>query len=131
MNKVLKVFIAVLLVVFVVVVAAGFVRTLNNKGASVGSMPINSFYNGTNGAVSVTTSNTAIVSSNVGRQYLVIVNDGANPVYLSLGGTAVANSGIRLNAQGGSIELTQDNLFTGAISGIAVGGTSVVTVFEK
>jgi hypothetical protein len=52
-------------------------------------------------------------------------------VYLGLGATAVANKGIRLNPEGGSFEMNQDNLFVGAINGIAVGGTSVVTVFEK
>lgn len=97
----------------------------------VGSGQINQFSTGTNTSASVTTSNTSIVAGNSGRQYLVLVNDGANPVYLGFGATAVANKGIRLNASGGTLEINQDNLFTGAINGIATGGTSVVTVFEK
>jgi hypothetical protein len=66
---------------------------------------------------------------------MVIVNDGSYPVYLSLNGDApsAANSGIRLNAGGGSYEmiLEDGNLYTGAIRGIAVGGTSVVTVTQR
>lgn len=110
---------------------AGYSYGVKKATSPVGGVPINEFSTGTNSAVSVTTSTTAIATSNVGRQYLIIVNDGAYPVYLGLGASAVASTGIRLNANGGSYEINQDNLFVGAINGIAVGGTSVVTVFEK
>jgi hypothetical protein len=114
-----------------IVIAVGIVYFFSlNTQKSVGA-DINYFYDGTNSAVTVSTSNTTVLARNTGRQYAVIVNDGANPVYLSLGGTAVANSGIRLNAQGGSFEITNENLFGGVINGIATGGSSVVTVFEK
>lgn len=102
-----------------------------NKEASVGAGQINQFVTGTNTNASVLTSSTVVAAVNTGRQYLVIVNDGSFPVYLGLGATAVANKGVRLNANGGSYEITLDNLFTGAVNGIAVGGTSIVTVFEK
>lgn len=81
-------------------------------------------------AVTVTTSSTAIVSADPGRREITIVNDGANIVYLALQSsgsapTAVANSGIRLNASGGSYTT---NLFEGAIAGIALTASCVVTV---
>jgi hypothetical protein len=63
----------------------------------------------TSGTVSVGTSTTTVATQNLGRRELTIVNDGTNIVYLALNTTdgttvptAVANSGIRLNASGGS-----------------------------
>lgn len=90
----------------------------------------------TSGAVSVLITSTPIVSANVSRSELTIVNDHATQiVYLQLtsGATpntapaAVANQGIRLNAAGGS---WTTNAYKGAVAGISVGGTSVVTVVE-
>lgn len=88
----------------------------------------------TSGAVSVAVTSTPIVARNQGRQEISIVNDNATQVvYLAFettpggGATAVANSGVRLNAGGGS---WTSNTYRGAISGISVGGTSVVTVAE-
>lgn len=85
------------------------------------------------GAVSVLITSTVVLGINPSRETVTIVNDSANVVYLALTTsfgttpTAVASSGIRLNASGGS--WTQDD-FQGAVSAIAVGGTSVVTVVE-
>lgn len=78
-------------------------------------------------AVSVGTSNTALVGAN-DRRSVVLCNDHAsNTIYLSLGGTAVANQGIRLNAAGGAIKLDG---YTGAVSAIATGASTAVTVAE-
>lgn len=85
----------------------------------------------TNTNVSVLTSSTTILANRTSRSHAVIVNDGTNVVYLSLGATAVANKGIRLNPSGGSYEINEQNLFIGEINGIAVGGTSNVTVLEE
>jgi hypothetical protein len=86
------------------------------------------------GAVSVLITSTAIASKNPGRREITICNDHATQVvYLALATdsgvapTAVASSGIRLNAAGGS---WTSNEFDGAVAGISVGGTSVVTVVE-
>lgn len=81
------------------------------------------------GAVSVTTSNTAIVAANRNRVEVQLQNDHATQaVYLSLGGTAVANTGFRLLPAAANTFRT--SAYTGAISGISVGGTSVVLVTE-
>lgn len=85
----------------------------------------------TNTNVSVLTSSTTILANRTSRSHAVIINDGTNIVYLALGATAVANKGIRLNANGGAYEINDQNLFIGAINGIAVGGTSNVTVVEE
>lgn len=85
----------------------------------------------TSSAITVGETSTLIQATTT-RQYMVIVNDGAYPVYLNLSADepAVANSGIRLNASGGSYEIIKGdgNGYNGAIRAIAVGGSSVVTV---
>lgn len=85
----------------------------------------------TSSAITVGTSSTLIQATS-SRQYYVFVNDGSNVVYLSFNGdaAAVANSGIRLNASGGTYEMYLDkgNLYTGTIRAIATVGASVVTV---
>lgn len=78
--------------------------------------------------VSVTTSSTQLLPASSGRVYAVFVNDSTNPVYLSLDGNAATmNSGIRLNASGGSYEINMLNQDVGIVNAIA-SGTSVVTV---
>lgn len=85
------------------------------------------------GAVSVSSStSTKVCDENPGRGELTIVNDSSNVIYLALSTdgaapTAVANSGIRLNASGGSYTT---NSYTGIVHALAMTGTSVVTVTE-
>lgn len=84
----------------------------------------------TNTSVSVN-ADTLVLARNDSRNGFIIVNDSTNVVYLSLGAAAaVANSGIRLNANGGAFQIDGGSLWTGVIRGIAVGGASVVTVCE-
>lgn len=84
-------------------------------------------------AISVGTGSTVIVGQNLGRSEITIVNDGANIVYLqfatneNVAPTAVANQGIRLNANGGS---WTSGAYRGAVAGIALTGATVVTVAE-
>lgn len=92
----------------------------------------------TSGAVSALITSTTVVSNNISRRELTIVNDHASQiVYLALNTTdgsaaptvptAVANTGIRLNAAGGS---WTTNAYKGPVAAISVGGTSVLTVAE-
>lgn len=80
-------------------------------------------------AVSVTTGSTVVASPNADRAEITITNDHATQiVYLKLAAAAAtANSGIRLNAAGGSYTTSA---YTGEIRGISVGGTSTVLVVE-
>lgn len=59
-----------------------------------------------------TAADVQVAAPNAARALLILTNDGANPIYLSLGGTAVIGSGIRLNANGGAISLRE---YTGAV----------------
>lgn len=61
-----------------------------------------------------------IVTINLDRAYLVVVNNSDNPVTLAFGdGAAVLNQGIVLTAKGSSFELTHLNLYTGRIAAIS------------
>lgn len=82
----------------------------------------------THDSVSVGTSSVEIVAANNDRVEVTICNDHASQIlYLSLGGTAEANKGIRVNAAGGSYTTSA---YTGAINGIATGAATVATVSE-
>lgn len=63
------------------------------------------------------------------RVWLVLTNDGPNPIYLGLGEAAVANRCLRLNANGGAIMLNRhvpwpDRIF--AICGAGLTSTLLV-----
>jgi hypothetical protein len=84
-----------------------------------------------NDGVDVGTNSTEILAANADRKYAAIVNDSDTDIYLGVGEAAVLNKGIRLNANGGSYEITWMNLYKGAIYGIHGGsGTKRVTIVE-
>lgn len=83
----------------------------------------------TNSSSTVSTGSTLIVATNTARAYVAIVNDSANTVYLGIGTNAVLGKGIRLNANGGSFEMTPDGIFTGPIYGIS-SSASAITYLE-
>jgi hypothetical protein len=87
----------------------------------------------THTAVNVATATTAIIAANANRKYLLLVNDSDTPIWIKLGANAVANQGIRINANGGSYEMSakQGNLYLGAVNGIhASTGNKVMLVTE-
>ena len=74
----------------------------------------------------------AILAANANRKYALFINDSDTVVYLALGAVAVANTGIRLNASGGSYEMSKKfgNLYLGAVNGISGFAGKVVLVTE-
>lgn len=79
--------------------------------------------------VTVGTSSTKLLDAASSRIYAVIVNDSAEPVYISLDGkAAVLGKGIRLNATGGSYEINSLNQFAAQINAISTSGGDNVTV---
>lgn len=83
--------------------------------------------------IAVATSSTAVIAANAQRQYLLLINDSDTVIYLKLGAAAAANKGIRLNANGGSLEMSglMGNNYQGAINGIHAGtGTKNLLVSE-
>lgn len=81
---------------------------------------------------SMTGTSAAVLAANGAREYALVVNDGSATCYLNLGSTAVANTGIRINANGGFYEISRrwGNLYTGAINGIAANGSATLIVTE-
>ncbi len=84
----------------------------------------------TNTSVTVGATSTAVLSANSDRNFVEIVNDSDEVIYLKLGSSATMNSGIRINANGGSFWIGKDNLYTGAITAICASGSKNITVVE-
>ena len=81
----------------------------------------------TSTGVTVGSTSTTILASNTSRKSAVIVNDSDETIYLKLGSGATSNSGIRINANGGSATITK---YTGIITGICASGSKVAVVTE-
>ena len=79
--------------------------------------------------ITIGTSSVDALDASSGRVYAVLVNDSANPIYLSLNGAAaVVGQGIRLNANGGSYEINLSNQYIGQINAISGSSNSNLTV---
>ncbi len=74
----------------------------------------------------------AALAANDERVYVLFINDSDTTIYLRLGEAAVLNQGIRVNANGGSFEMTQQqgNLFDGVVNGISSGASKNLLVLE-
>jgi len=81
---------------------------------------------------SVGSGTTQALAANANRLYGLFVNDSNETIYLKLGADAVLNQGIRLNANGGSYEMSKKlgNLYTGTINAICASGGKVLLVTE-
>lgn len=90
----------------------------------------NNFSVVTESVVTVGVTSGAVLSNKSGRQYALFMNDSDSVIYLSLSGTATLNSGIRLNANSGTYEITNLNMYTGAVSAISSGATKKLLVIE-
>ena len=102
----------------------GDLQTIHNSLAEhKGTTPAHTVAN-------VSFTSTLVLAANSDRLYALFVNDSGTVIYLRLGGAAVLNEGIRLNANGGAYEINWTNLFTGAVYGIhgaGVGQKVIVT----
>ncbi len=81
---------------------AGSLLTL----ASLGAWAAEPFVNLNHAAVSVTTSSTEVLAANAARGLVLLVNDSDTVIYCKIGVAAAVNQGVRLNASGGSWELS-------------------------
>lgn len=64
------------------------------------------------------------LAENIDRKYALFINDSDTTAYLAIGVAAVSARGIRLNANGGSYEMSEElgNLFQDAVN--VIGGTT-------
>lgn len=126
-NYIITFFIGVLLTL-------GAANVSKNTPISLGGDIGVSYYStATNASSTVATTSRVIVNANVARQYLAIVNDGDQDVYLNFRATSTAGTGIRLNANGGAYEMdiTSSNVYVGPVSAVTSTSTSAVTIIEK
>jgi hypothetical protein len=80
--------------------------------------------------ITVANATTAVAAANADRKWLLVVNDSDETIYVKIGAAAVMNQGIRINAAGGSLELTGGSLNTGAVNGICSSGGKKLLVTE-
>jgi len=75
---------------------------------------------------------TVALAANARRIYALFINDGTEPIYLKINVAAVLNQGIRLNAGGGSYEISNKlgNPNTLAVNAICASGGMTLLVSE-
>jgi hypothetical protein len=74
--------------------------------------------------VNVTSAGQTALAANANRICAVLVNDSDTDIYIKLGSAPALNTGIKLNAYGGSFAITQANLYTGVITAICSSATA-------
>lgn len=99
---------------------------------TIGAVNVNGSATITHTAVSVGATTTAALAANPDRKYALFVNDSDATIYLMIGAGAAANQGIRLNANGGSFEMSAHfgNLAVEAINAISSGSNKNLLVTE-
>lgn len=126
MNKTLKqilITLASIIAIAVLTIGVSFLH-INKTLADSGS-PNTIIKMSVSTGVTVTSSSTSVLAASSGRVYAVFVNDSSNPIYLTLGPTAVSGSGVRLNADGGSYEINLSNDYIGVVTAIASGNSNL------
>lgn len=101
-------------------------KVVNEDGTPL-SLGLSSVDTATSAGVTVADTSTTVLAVNANRKSATIVNDSDETIYLKLGSGASLNSGIRINANGGSAKITE---YTGIITAISTSGGKVVTVTE-
>jgi hypothetical protein len=79
-----------------------------------------------NDSASLDTSSAELFADNRSRKYALIVNASDVGVWISFGEAAVIGTGAYLAPAGGSYEIDESNLWTGAVNGIAASGSNKV-----
>lgn len=88
--------------------------------------------NETHAAISCTSSTGEALAINGGRVAALFVNDGTSTIWIAVNQAAVANEGIRLNANGGSyyMDVNDNNTDHEAVNCITASATVVLLVTE-
>lgn len=88
--------------------------------------------NETHAAISCTSSTGEALAVNGGRVAALFVNDGTSTIWIAINQAAVANEGVRLNANGGSyyMDVNDNNIDLEAVNCITASATVVLLVTE-
>ena len=97
----------------------------------LGAVEFNVHQTATNSNVSITTASTRVVATSTARESFIAVNDGAYDMYLCRADVCAVNTGILLNARGGTYEMEASDAYSGSITAIASGGTSNLAISYK
>ena len=84
----------------------------------------------THSSASMSNSSATVLAANTNRRYVLLQNIGGVDVWCNFSATAVANTGFRLDANGGIFEMNSSNIYMGIITGITGSGTTTVLVTE-
>lgn len=88
------------------------------------------FSSGSSTKVAVGNTSTVVLAKKTDRKYVALTNDSDETIYINvLGGTAVSNEGIRLNANGGYWELDATMAING-VNAICASGSKNLCVTE-
>ena len=98
-------------------------------GAALAQFPEVTF---THTAVTVTNTTGEALALNTSRKWSLLENDSDSAIYCKVGAAAVANQGVRLNANGGSWEMSPrlGNHTTLAVNCIVASGSKTLLVTE-
>jgi hypothetical protein len=78
----------------------------------------------------LTTTASLVLPANPLRESAILVNDSDSTAYIGKGEKPASNQGIRLNASGGSYEITSDNPWFGDVYAISTGATKRICIEE-
>ena len=79
----------------------------------------------------VTTTSQVVLAANEARKYAILINTSNENMWLRLGNPAVVGEGIFLARAGFAYEISQDNLYVGAIHAIHDGtGDKKLSILE-
>lgn len=83
-------------------------------------------------SVTATATSGEVLAANANRSYALIINDSDTAQYLAFGTTAVVNTGVRINANGGSYEISRaaNNLTGLAVNAVNGTGSKVICGIE-
>lgn len=99
---------------------------------SIGTVGINGTATITHTAATIGATTGVALAANANRKYALLINDSDTAIYIKFHAAAVANQGIRINASGGSYEMSaqQGNLDVRAINAISTAAGKVLLVAE-
>jgi len=82
--------------------------------------------------VTVGATTTSALATNTSRKAALFINDSVETIYLKIGSSAVLNAGIRLNANGGSYQMSfkEGTLSTAQVNSICASGSKKLLVTE-
>ena len=81
-------------------------------------------------SATITGTPSTVVASNMSRKGLVIINLSMDIIYLGLGSTASAGSGIALTQKGSVYEMSEYDYTTSSVSAVSSGTSSPISIQE-